>query len=461
MAHRNKSSHLEKVRCQVHKSDGLPFSQLLNAETITPLLQQLGVEFRDRIFTPIVTVWTFLSQALSADHSCRDAVARVLAWRTAHGHKPCSPDSTSYCEARARLPLELFRTLVRLIARRIDQAAHTDWLWKGRPVKVVDGTTVLMPDTPENRDAFPPRRNQAHGVSFPIARLVVIFSLACGTVLEMALGPMRGRKTGENTLFRSLLAALNPGDILLGDRLFDSYRDIATLRGGQVDSLFRMNGSRRSDFRRGKRLGANDHLVIWKKPKFNAKRFDRETYDALPAEMEMRELRCTVHQRAFRPRQITLVTTLLDPEEYPAEELAELYRERWHCELDLNALKTTLQMEHLRCKTPAMVEKEVWVHMLAYNLLREVMADAAREHTVLPRRLSFKGAMQTVNAFIPYLNLVPQRRVELRNELLEAIASHKVGNRPNRVEPRAIKNRHSKYPYLTKPRGQERQQLRA
>lgn len=461
MAHRNKSSHLEKVRCQFHKAKGLPFSELLSADTITPLLQQLGVEFRDRIFTPIVTLWTFLSQVLSADHSCRDAVARMLAWRMAHGRKPCSPDSSSYCEARGRLPLELVRTLVRLIARRIDRTAQTDWLWKGRPVKVADGSTVLMPDTLENREAFPPRRNQVNGVSFPIARLVVVFSMACGAALDLALGPMRGKKTGENTLFRSLLAALNRGDILLGDRLFDSYRDIATLLERGVDVLFRMNGSRRCDFRRGCRLGLNDHRVIWKKPGFNATRFDRETYDALPAEMEMRELRFTVCQAGFRPTQIVLVTTLLDPEEYPAEELAELYRERWHCELDLNALKTTLQMKHLRCRTPEMVEKEVWVHMLAYNLLREVMADAAREHTVLPRRLSFKGAMQTVNAFVPYLNLLPKRRVELRNELLRAIASHKVGDRPNRVEPRKLKYRHSKYTYMTNPRGQERQRLGA
>ena len=461
MAHRNKSSRLEKVRCQLHQAEGLPCSELLSAEMLTPLLRQLGVEFRDRIFTPIVTLWTFLSQVLSPDHSCRDAVARVLAWRTAHGRKPCSPDSSSYCEARGRLPLELVRTLLRQIGRRLDRAVPVDWLWNGRRVKVVDGTTVTMPDTPENRAAFPPQRNQAHGVSFPIARLVVIFSLACGAALELVLGPTRGKKTGENTLFRSMLDTLEPGDVLLGDRLFDSYRDIATLRGRAVDVLFRMNGSRCCDFRRGRRLGPNDHRVVWNKPQFDATRFDRATYDALPPEMEMRELRFTVRQRGFRPRRVVLVTTLLDPEAYPAEELAELYRERWHCELDLNALKTTLQMDQLRCRTPEMVEKEVWVHLLAYNLLREVMAEAAQAHEALPRRLSFKGALQTVNAFVPYLNLAPERRSELRAELLRAIASHEVGNRPNRVEPRKLKYRHGKYTFMTKPRDQERKQLRA
>lgn len=461
MAHVNKSSHLEKIRCQFQDAQGLPFSQLLSAETIMPVLQQLGVEFRDRIFTPVVTVWAFLSQVLSPDHSCRDAVARVVAWRSAHGRKPCSSDSTSYCTARTRLPLELIRRLMKFIAERMERAAHTDWLWKGRPVKIVDGTTVLMPDTEENREAYPPQRSQVNGVSFPIARLVVMFSLACGTALELALAATRGRKTGENTLFRSMLGALNSGDILLGDRLFDSYRDIATLLQRGVDIVFRMNGSRRCDFRRGCRLGLKDHRVTWKKPSFNAQRFDRATYDALPGEMEMRELRWDVQQRGFRPKQVTLVTTLLNPQEYPAADLAELYRERWHCELDLNALKTTLQMGHLRCKTPAMVEKEVCMHMLGYNLLREIMADAAREHDTLPRRLSFKGAMQTVNAFLPYLNLVLQRRAELRTELLKAIATHHVGDRPNRTEPRKLKLRHSKYPYMMKPRDQERQQLSA
>src|SRR5262249_31744206 len=327
MAHRSKSSYLDKGRCQLHETKGLPFSQLLNAETISPLLQQLDVEFRDRIFTPIVTVWTFLSQIISPDQSCRDAVARVVVWRTAHGRKGCSPDSSSYCEARARLPLELIRTLMRIVAGRIQHAAPMDWLWKGRSVKIVDGTTVLMPDTPENRDAYPPRRNQVNGVSFPIARLVVIFSHACGTALDLIMAPMRGKKTGETSLFRNMLGALNSGDILLGDRLFDSYRDIAALRERGVDIVFRMNGSRHCDFRRGRRLGVTDHRVTWKKPKFNAQRFDRATYDALPSEMVMRELRWTVNQRGFRPRQITLVTTLMDPKEYSADEVAKLYRE--------------------------------------------------------------------------------------------------------------------------------------
>src|SRR5262245_4812039 len=204
MAHGSSSPHLEKVRSHFQKSDGLPFSQLLSAETITPLLDQLDIEFRDRIFNPIVTIWTFLSQVLSPDHSCRDAVARVLAWLVARNRKPCSPDSTSYCEARARLPMQLLRNLAQLIARRVDQVVLEEWLLNGRPVKVVDGSTVDMPDTQENREKFPPATNQANGVSFPIARLVVIFSLACGTVLELALGPTRGRKTGETTLFRSL-----------------------------------------------------------------------------------------------------------------------------------------------------------------------------------------------------------------------------------------------------------------
>jgi hypothetical protein len=439
-------------------SEGLPFVDLLSRERVDEALALDGRAFRERIFSPVVTLWAFLWQVLSPDHSCRDAVARVLGWRVAQGEEPCSAGSSSYCQARLRLPLEMIRRLVRWTGSRTEKQAEPEWLWKGRyRVKIGDGTTVLMADTPNNEAAFPKRRHQAHGVGFPIARMVVIFSLACGTALELALGPTRGKKTGEETLFRSMLDALEPDDVLLGDRLFDSYRSIADLQARGVHVVFRQNASRKTDFRRGRWLGTRDHVVVWRKPRFDAQRFERETYDALPDQMEMRELRFQVQQPGFRTRAITLVTTLLDAEEHTAEEIADLYRQRWHCELDLNALKTTLQMEQLRCKTPEMVEKEVWTHFLAYNLMREMMAEAAREHGDLPRHLSFKGAVQTFNAFAPLLILLPDQHDRLWTALLGAIASHHVGNRPDRVEPRKLKLRPGKYPYMTRPRTQERQ----
>ena len=446
--HQTSDSLEDQTRDRLQQEPELPFSRCLPADVVRQALAELGVEFRQRVFDPLVTLWAFLSQVLSSDHSCREAVARVLAWRSSQGLPPCSPDDSSYCQARSRLPLALLQQLVRQTAT-VDSTPSA-WLWKGRQVKIADGTTVLMADTPANQAQFPQSSGQAPGLGFPIARLMVVFSLAQATVLDLALAPLRGKQTGENTLFRQLLGVFDPGDLLLGDRLFDSYHDLALLRARGVDALLRMNGSRRCDFRRGRWLGRQDHLVCWRRPRFHPQRFERAAYDRLPAELWVRELRFHVEPQGFRPRQITLVTTLLDAQRDSAEELAGLYRQRWHCELDLRSLKTTLQMNHLRCKTPEMVRKELWTHLLAYNLIRQTMAEAACRHQVLPRQLSFKGAVQLVHAFAPH-GTTPLSAARW-TELLRAIAHHRVGDRPNRVEPRKIKRRRAKYPYLTTPR---------
>lgn len=451
---------IEQAWQRLDDEKALPFSNLLPAELVDEALGEARGKFRNRIFNTVTTLWTFLSQAISEDGSCRKAVARFLAWRVARGLPACSADNSAYCKARSRLPTSAVKWLVRRTGEGLEETAERLWLWKGRGVKVVDGTTVTTADTPENQAAYPQRQNQKHGVGFPIARLVVIFSLATASALDLVLGPTKGKKTGETTLFRSMLHNFQPGEIVLGDRLFDSYLHIAQLRQQGVDVLFRRHATRHCDFRRGRWLGTLDHVVVWKKPPFNRNRFDRETYDALPDQMEIRELRFRVQEKGFRPHEIVLVTTLLDAQVYPKEELAELYRERWHSELDLRALKTTLKIDHLRCKTPEMVEKELWVHFLAYNLIRQTIAAAARRHDRLPRRLSFKGALQTLDSFAPYLAVCPPHdRERLSSELLAAIATHHVGDRPNRVEPRKLKQRHAKYTYLTQPRALEKQRL--
>jgi hypothetical protein len=457
MSQDNEFDDLEQMRRRLQETGGLPFSELLSAEKVADALVALGVTFRHRVYTPVVTLWTFLSQVLSQDHSCRDAVGRVLAWRLSQGLGACSTKGNTYCEARQRLPLELLQKLVRDNARELEARAKEEWLWKRHHVKTVDGTTVTMPDTRANQAAYPRRRNQKRGVGFPIARVLTILSLTYGTVLDAAMGPMRGKKTGETTLFRSLQSTLQKGDVLLGDRLFSSYQDIATLRSQGVEVVARQHATRKTDFRRGRWLAMSDHVVLWRRPKFSSARFDRAEWEALPEQMEVRELRFQVQQAGFRPREIIVVTTLLDPVAYPKEDLCQLYRERWQCELDLRSIKTSLRMAHLRCKTPAMVEKEVWAHFLAYNLMRQTMAEAARAHDVLPRRLSFKGACQMVNSFATYLALQPALRDRLWNELLRAIATHIVGDRPDRVEPRKLKYRPGKYPYMTRPRNEERQ----
>ena len=459
MAGRYESDNWRKIFRELQKTQGLPFSALLSAEKVDRLLAEVNVEFRDRIYTPTVTLSMFLSQVLSADHSCRDTVARLLAWRVASGLPACSARTGSYCDARQRLPLELLQGLVREEGRELEQQADKNILWKGRHVKIADGTTATMPDTPANQAVYPRRRNQARGVGFPIVRIMFVLSWTFGTVLDLAEGPMRGKKTGENTLLRGLGGVLQKEDVLLLDRLLGSYQQIATCRDQGVDVVARQHHSRATDFRRGRWLGTLDHIVIWHRPKFDRQRFDRATWEALPETMEIRELRFHVTQPGFRPVDITIATTLVDAVAYPAADLAALYRERWQCELDLRSLKTSLQMTHLRCKTPEMVQKEIWAHCLAYNLIRKTMAESARREDVLPRHLSFKGAVQTMNSFAPYLALCVTDKDGLWAELLTAIAAHVVGNRPNRLEPRKLKYRLGRYTYMTRPRTEERRTL--
>jgi hypothetical protein len=338
----------------------------------------------------------------------------------------------------------------------VPRGGKPEWLWKGRSVKVVDGTTVTMADTPSNRSAFPRCRQKGREVGFPIARVVALFSLAYGTMLDLVTGPARGAKTGETTLLLHLLERLQKGDILLGDRLFDSYRHIVELLRRGVDVVFRMHASRQYDFRRGRWLGKSDHVVRRERAKFNASRMTREQWRQLPEWIEIREIRFQIVQEGFRPNEVIVVTTLLDGEAYPKEDVAELYRERWHCELDLRSLKQVMQMGHLRCKTPEMVEKELWVHMLAYNVVRHVMMDAALLHDRQPRHLSFKGAAQTINSFRGLLPVEGPLVEGLLPVMLKAIATHRVGNRPNRVEPRKLKFRQGKYTYMTGSRDEER-----
>jgi len=461
MAQHNEFQNAEQIYRQLQQAKELPFSDLLRPERVAAVLAALGIEFRERVYTPIATLWMFLSQVLSPDHSCQDAVARLLAWRLARGLSPCSLDTASYCEARQKLPRKLLQRLTIDVAAGLEQQADASWLWKGRHVKIVDGSTVSMPDTPQNQATYPQSHNQPPGVGFPIARLVVVFSLVSGAVVDAALASIHGKKTGENTLFRRLRHALQPGDVLLADCLFSGFRELATCLRQGVDVVAGQHATRHTDFRSGRWLGTLDHVVTLPRPRFNGQRFTRAEWEQLPTELQVRELRFHVTQPGFRPREITLVTTLLDAELYPAGEIAALYRERWNCELDLRSLKHSLHMGRLRCKTPKMVRKEVWMHLLAYNLIRETAAEAARKHGALPRRLSFQGAVQTINAFATYLPLCPQRRQHLWEQILDALAMLPVGNRPNRVEPRKLKRRQQKYTYLTRPRNEERRTLYA
>jgi IS4 transposase len=368
----------------------------------------------------------------------------------AQGRPPCSAETGAYCTARAQLPEEACQQLVRQTGAELEAQAPEDWLWRGRRVRIVDGSTITMADTPENQAEYPQLKGQKPGCGFPIARIVVVLSLAVGSVLEAAIGKYEGKLTGENSMFRTLHDVLGEGDVVLVDRYFSGWFDIALLQQRGVDVAVRKHQLRATDFRTGARLGHDDQLVRWQKPARPAW-MSRAQYAALPEELVLREVRVRVTQRGFRTQSLVVVTTLLDPLEYDASEIAELYRRRWQAELHLRSLKTVLQMDRLRCKTPARVRNEFRMHLLAYNLIRQAMALAALQSGAEPWQVSFKGALQTLNSFLPMLC----SRVSVEDwcdALLGAIAAHDVGKRPDRYEPRLVKQRRKPYKHLREPR---------
>lgn len=324
-----------------------------------------------------------------------------------------------------------------------------------------DGTTISMPDTPENQAAYPQPTSQTLGVGFPLARVAAVFSLTCGAIVDLAIAAYSGKGQGEVTLLRHLWDVLRAGDVLLVDSLMSNYRVLCTLQLRGVDVVTRLNKAlRTADFGRGQRLGKDDHLVTWTKP--FVRDMDRNERRALPESLTVREVRFHVEQQGFRSREIIVVTTLIDPEQFSIAELADLYRQRWLNELDFSSLKVVLQMDVLRCKTPELVRKEIWTHVLAYNLIRTIVAQAAVKSERSPRTISFKAAIQILKAFQPFIDGRPftrQQRDELYAHILDAIHVHRVGNRPDRFEPRLRKRRFKKYDYMMKPRNETKLEI--
>jgi hypothetical protein len=439
----------------------LGLGQAVSAEWIAEVVSQEVGKVCDRIYTPLVTLAVFLGQVFSDDHSCRSAVARLLAWRAGKGLSDISPDTGGYCKARKRLPEAILPRLVRESADRLGLRAARDWLFHGRRVVLVDGSTVTMPDTPANQEAFPQHSNQRRGCGFPIARMVVLLSLATGCALDAAIGAGKGKLTGEHALFRGLHRRLRPGDIVLGDAYYSSFDEVAMLLGDGVDVVMRQAGNRRTDFRRGTKLGRDEHLVVWERHRNRPAWMDRLSFRRLPRTLTMRELKVRVDKPGFRTRQFVVVTSLVDAEVYPREELAGLYRARWHAELDIRSIKQTMKMDVLRCKMPELVRKEFWAHLLVYNMVRGVMAEAARWHGLSPRQLSLQGARQTLDAFRSPVGRSGSKAASRRADtILRAIAYHRVGDRPDRAEPRVVKRRPKAYPRMQVPRRLARKRLK-
>lgn len=452
--------HIQAYRDTGPAAPALPFCDALDRAHVERVLKEEGVRWRQRLFTPLVTLWGFLWQVLSPDGSCRAAVSRLRAYLVARGQAPCAASTGSYCKARQRLPERVLARLVRDTGQDLSEQAEETWRWKGRTVKVVDGSTVSMPDTPENQAEYPHPTSQQPGLGFPLARLVAVFGLASGSALDVALGPYQGKETGEAALLRQVWDRLEAGDVVLGDCLFSAYLTVAGIVQRGADYVGRQHQRRKTEFRRGRRLGRGDHVVPWRKPARPAW-LDEATYQQLPDCLEMRELRVRVPRKGFRTEVLTVVTTLVDAAAVTADDLAVLYRQRWHAELDLRALKSALGMDILRGKTPEMVRKEVWMHLLAYNLIRTVMAQVATQAGLLPRTLSFTGARQALEAFREALLLAGARLLApLLAALFGTVVAHRVGQRPDRREPRAVKRRRKPHPLLTVPRQQAKAQLR-
>lgn len=399
-------------------------------------------EHRERLYPPTVTLSMFMKQSLAVDRSCQRAVDAWAGQRAAEGLRVQSIRTGGYCRARARLPLEMIVALTRETGRLLSAQAPHEWRWRGRCVKLADGTGISMPDTAENQARYPQPRSQAAGVGFPLAGLVGIVCLSTGAVLEAAIGAHASKGQSEQDLFRRLHGTLSAGDILLADALYCSYFQIATLQAAGVDVLFEQHGSRHTDFRRGRGLGQRDHLVRWSKPQTRPQWMSLEQYRAFPEQILVREARVDGQ---------VLVTTMHNARAVPKRELAALYARRWHIELDIRNIKTTLGMEVLRCMKPAMVEKELWVCLLAYNLIRLLMAQAAHMAGVYPRELSFKHTVQMWSHW-------PSDAES--EDLFRLIAQLPVGNRPGRSEPRVRKRRPKSFPWLKIPRAVARRKIR-
>jgi hypothetical protein len=442
-------SSLKAIRARFARNEGLPFAEVLTEANILDVLNQQGVTFRDRVFTPVTTIWGFLSQVLSEDQSCRDTVSRIIAHRAASGLPVCSPNTSSYCTARSRLPTRVVRTLATRTAEELQNSVADQWKWNGHSVYIADGATVSMPDTPENRKVYPQPPNQKPGLGFPLARIMALLSLATGACQDLEIAPYEGKGTGEKNLLRRMYKTFKAGDVVLLDSLFDDYFLACELRQLGVDLVAHAKYARAgSELRQS---GPEGEILAWQRPQ-KPRGMTREKYRSYPEELVIRRVKVDARDQNNRVEQFEVITTMLDVS-IDGNQIGGLYEHRWEGEVDLRSIKSTMQMDVLRCRTPEMIHTEIWTHMLAYNLLRTVMAVAAHENGLEPRQVSFKGAKQAVTAFAPKIEAAPPaRRGTLIDALLTMIAYHRVGDRPGRWEPRARKRRERKAAPLTQPR---------
>lgn len=444
----NLSNSIRKFQNITRKKIGLPFQDYLPQETILEVLGKKVKEFRERIFTPCVMVWSFLSQVLDPDKSCQKALTKIITFLHLQGETAPSTGNGGYCTARKRLPEFLLRNLAKKKGRELTRNSQATW--NGRKVKVIDGTMLTMPDTPENQKVYPTVPPIGKGAGFPHVRVLCIFDLITGVILDVVLGSYL---RGENALLSRRWNCFEKEDIIMGDRGFCSFCNIAQAIVHGLDAVFRGHASKKMDFRKGKALGEYDHIVEWEKPPKKSVGISVRDWNRLPERIQVREIKTVFHYPGFRPQSLTIVTTLLDPEIYPKEELVNLYGLRWKSELYLRDIKTTLGMDILRTKTPSMVRKEIYTFILAYNLLREIMAESAKQSGVDPYSMSFKGFMQFWVSISMMILYVGKDKREILNWIqINVPATIKLKNRKGRSEPRLLRKRAKAFGFLHRPR---------
>ena len=448
----NPANHVDRLRQQFALLGQDTFCKALGSDQVERILRDEVGSYRQRIYPPIVTLRLFIDQILSPDAACQDAVSRRLSQRAANNQSPCSLNSGPYCKARKRMALRLPERLCKHLGQSLEGQAARLWGWRGRSIKIFDATTVSMPDTPSNQQAWPQSRTQDKGLGFPMVRIGALISLASGCVMDYALGPMRGKGSGEQALLRDVSVSLARGDLLLADALHSTWWAIQMLGTLGVDAVMPNDGRRQVDFQQGRPLGQADHVVWWPKPQ-RASWITTQQYQQMPAGIWVREV--LINGRV-------MMTTLLDPEQLGADELASLYAMRWSIEVDFRTLKSTMNMDVLRCKSSQMVQKEIAVYLLTYNLVRWTMVSAAQLAQVPARSLSFVGARRMIWNFAGHLRRRTYRDTAyMTATLLKSIASCVLPKRAGRVEPRAKKRRPKPLPLLTIPRQQARDQILA
>ena len=454
------SQSAEILKEQFFKSLGLPWQDILPASRLNEILEEEGIEYRSRLYTPVVTLWAMIHQALSPDKSLRNTLKCMSTWLTAAGEVAPSADTGAYSKARGRLSEALLQRLVPETAEALEQSVPAAHHWCSRRVKVFDGTTVLMADSAANQAVYPQHGNQAEGCGFPLARVVVFFCLLTGAVVSACVAP---KTMSEIVMSRLLYKDLSPNDVAMADQAYGSYIDLALIKQQQADRVLRKHHARTTDFRTGRKNAARDHQVEWHKPKVAPAHMNADEFAAIPETLTVREVCLRLSRKGFREKFVIVVTTLLDAERYTAEQLTQLYGWRWRAaEVNLRHLKTTLQMEMLTAKKPVMVRKELWTHLLAYNLLRSIMEKAAPSLDYQRLKLSFQGTRQL---FIQTLTLLATAdevvRQRIYAHLLKDIADDALPLRPHRQEPRVVKRRPKPFPRMRAPRAVLKSKLAA